>query len=141
VFSLHSYLLQSFKLRSTTIKKNLNPEWNETLVYYGIREEDLSRKSLQLCVLDEDPIGYDFLGETRVQLKTLRDRQQKDCSVFLEHLMPVSGRFVFSPKYFYKVRRKCRFVNGCMCTKVTRNAGGRNRGPGRQGPHPSLAVV
>lgn len=72
-------------------------------MYYGITEEDLRRKSLQLCVLDEDPIGYDFLGETRVQLKTLRDRQQKDYSVYLEHLIPVSDKFIVSLSIFIKL--------------------------------------
>ncbi len=34
------------KLTSKTIEKTLNPEWNETLVYHGITEEDKQKKTL-----------------------------------------------------------------------------------------------
>ena len=35
------------KLRTKTIHKTLNPDWNETLTYYGITEDDMLRKSLR----------------------------------------------------------------------------------------------
>lgn len=38
---------QSNKLRTKTLKNTLNPVWNETLVYYGISDEEMSRKTLR----------------------------------------------------------------------------------------------
>jgi Ca2+-dependent lipid-binding protein len=77
-------LLQSFKLRTKTLQKTLNPDWNETLTYYGITEDDCRRKTLRLTVLDEDTFGSDFIGETRVPLKSIKAQQTKNFSVYLE---------------------------------------------------------
>jgi hypothetical protein len=75
---------KSFKLRTKTIFKTLNPEWNETLTYYGITEDDKHKKTLRLSVLDEDKFGFDFIGETRVTLKSLKSHQTKNFNVYLE---------------------------------------------------------
>lgn len=40
-------VLQSNKLRTKTLKNTLNPAWNETLSYYGISDEEMSRKTLR----------------------------------------------------------------------------------------------
>ncbi|XP_013406961.1 double C2-like domain-containing protein beta isoform X2 [Lingula anatina] len=80
---------KSTKLRSRTIHKTLNPEWNETLTYHGVIEEDLQRKTLRLSVLDEDAFGYDFIGETRVPLKCLKPHQLKNFNVYLDRQMPL----------------------------------------------------
>lgn len=40
-------VLQSNKLRTKTLKNTLNPVWNETLAYYGISDEEMSRKTLR----------------------------------------------------------------------------------------------
>ncbi|XP_064647761.1 rabphilin-3A-like isoform X2 [Lineus longissimus] len=77
------------KLRTKTIHKTLNPEWNETLTYYGVTEEDHIRKTLRLSVLDEDTFGYDFIGETRVPLKRLKPDQTKNFNVYLEKQLPM----------------------------------------------------
>ncbi|KAK3086805.1 hypothetical protein FSP39_023732 [Pinctada imbricata] len=79
---------KSNKLRTKTIHKTLNPDWNETLTYYGITEDDMLRKTLRLAVLDEDAFGYDFIGETRVPLKRLKAHQTKHFNVFLEKQLP-----------------------------------------------------
>ncbi|GAB1597616.1 rabphilin-3A-like [Argonauta hians] len=79
------------KLRSKTIHKTLNPEWNETLTYYGITDEDIIKKTLRLSVLDEDPIGYDFIGEYHVPLNQLKRNQAQHYSVLLEEHKPVEG--------------------------------------------------
>ncbi|GMT20022.1 hypothetical protein PFISCL1PPCAC_11319, partial [Pristionchus fissidentatus] len=81
--------VKATKLRSKTIEKTLNPEWNETLVYHGVTAEDKERKSLRITVLDRDRIGSDFLGETRVALKKLVDNQTKKFNLYLEHAIPV----------------------------------------------------
>lgn len=46
VFS-HGAVPQSNKLRTKTLKNTLNPVWNETLVYHGITDEEMSRKTLR----------------------------------------------------------------------------------------------
>uniref|UniRef100_A0A3B4F3S4 C2 domain-containing protein n=1 Tax=Pundamilia nyererei TaxID=303518 RepID=A0A3B4F3S4_9CICH len=38
---------KSNKLRTKTLKNTLNPVWNETLVYHGITDEEMSRKTLR----------------------------------------------------------------------------------------------
>ncbi|XP_061196421.1 rabphilin-3A-like isoform X1 [Saccostrea echinata] len=79
---------KSNKLRTKTIHKTLNPDWNETLTYYGITEEDMIKKTLRLAVLDEDAFGFDFIGETRVPLKRLQPHETKHFNVCLEKQIP-----------------------------------------------------
>lgn len=45
--------MQSNKLRTATIHRNLNPEFQETLTYHGISAADLSAKTLQILVMGE----------------------------------------------------------------------------------------
>ncbi|XP_030598812.1 double C2-like domain-containing protein beta [Archocentrus centrarchus] len=81
---------KSNKLRTKTLKNTLNPVWNETLVYYGITDEEMSRKTLRLSVSDEDKFGHnEFIGETRVALKKLKFNEKKNFSVCLERVIPV----------------------------------------------------
>lgn len=75
------------KLRTKTIPKTLNPEWNETLKYYGLTEADMFQKTLRLTVLDEDRFGFDFIGETRVPLKSIKSGQAKKFNVYLSGLV------------------------------------------------------
>ncbi|XP_070571491.1 double C2-like domain-containing protein beta isoform X9 [Ptychodera flava] len=78
------------KLRTKTVHKTLNPEFNETLTYYGITEDDLQRKTLRLSVLDEDKFGHnDFIGEHRLPLKKLTPHQTKNFNVYLEKPLPL----------------------------------------------------
>ena len=44
---LYSFQFQSNKLRTKTIHKTLNPQWNETLTYYGVTEEDMMKKTIR----------------------------------------------------------------------------------------------
>ncbi|KAK3521846.1 hypothetical protein QTP70_018579 [Hemibagrus guttatus] len=81
---------KSNKLRTKTLHNTLNPAWNETLVYHGITNEDMQRKTLRLSVSDEDKFGHnEFIGETRVVLKKLKPSQKKNFSVCLERVIPV----------------------------------------------------
>ncbi|XP_067339806.1 rabphilin-3A isoform X2 [Channa argus] len=81
---------KSNKLRTKTLKTTLNPVWNETLVYHGITDEEMSRKTLRLSVSDEDKFGHnEFIGETRVALKKLKFNQKKNFNVCLERVIPV----------------------------------------------------
>ncbi|PVD31713.1 hypothetical protein C0Q70_07131 [Pomacea canaliculata] len=99
---------KSTKLRTKTIHKTLNPEWNESLTYYGITEDDVLKKTLRLSVLDEDAFGFDFIGETRVPLKRLKPHQTKHFNVHLEKQLPlekdddliaIRGKILLSLKY------------------------------------------
>ena len=41
-------------------------------------------------MLDEDAFGYDFIGEARVPLKSLKPHTTKNFNVYLEKQLPVS---------------------------------------------------
>ncbi|NXV03377.1 RP3A protein, partial [Cettia cetti] len=84
---------KSNKLRTKTLRNTRNPVWNETLVYHGITDEDMQRKTLRISVCDEDKFGHnEFIGETRVALKKLKANQKKNFNICLERVIPVSAR-------------------------------------------------
>ncbi|XP_061656455.1 rabphilin-3A isoform X5 [Syngnathoides biaculeatus] len=86
---------KSNKLRTKTLKNTLNPTWDEILVYHGITDEEMSRKTLRLSVSDEDKFGRnDFIGETRVALKKLKFNQEKKFNMCLERVVPVKKAVV-----------------------------------------------
>jgi len=66
---------------------------NDLLPYY------ISTRLLvnfRLSVLDEDAFGFDFIGETRVELHKLRNNHLKHFSVFLESHHPVIQDYCIS---------------------------------------------
>jgi len=79
--------LQATKLRSKTIHKTLNPEWNETLTYYGITEADMANKTLRLTLLDENTFQFQFIGEARVPLNQLMAGIRRDFNIYLTGLV------------------------------------------------------
>ncbi|KAJ8286269.1 hypothetical protein GJAV_G00036480 [Gymnothorax javanicus] len=81
---------KSNKLRTKTLRNTRNPAWNETLVYHGLTEDDMQRKTLRLSVCDEDKFGHnEFIGETRVALKKIKLNQKKNFNVCLERVVPM----------------------------------------------------
>ncbi|XP_063171534.1 rabphilin-3A [Candoia aspera] len=81
---------KSNKLRTKTLRNTRNPVWNETLVYHGITDEDMQRKTLRISVCDEDKFGHnEFIGETRVALKKLKASQKKNFNICLERVIPM----------------------------------------------------
>ncbi|KAJ6656711.1 hypothetical protein lerEdw1_003598 [Lerista edwardsae] len=81
---------KSNKLRTKTLRNTRNPVWNETLVYHGITDEEIQRKTLRISVCDEDKFGHnEFIGETRVALKKLKANQKKNFSICLERVIPM----------------------------------------------------
>lgn len=49
------------------MKKSLNPHYNHTFVYNGIKPEDLQNTCLELTVWDREPLSSnDFLGGVRL---------------------------------------------------------------------------
>uniref|UniRef100_A0A8C7DFB7 Rabphilin-3A n=1 Tax=Oncorhynchus kisutch TaxID=8019 RepID=A0A8C7DFB7_ONCKI len=80
---------KSTKLRTKTLRNTRNPAWNETLVYHGLTDEDMQRKTLRISVCDEDKFGHnEFIGETRIALKKLKINQKKNFNVCLERVVP-----------------------------------------------------
>uniref|UniRef100_A0AAR2KBF1 Rabphilin 3A homolog (mouse), b n=1 Tax=Pygocentrus nattereri TaxID=42514 RepID=A0AAR2KBF1_PYGNA len=80
---------KSNKLRTKTLRNTRNPAWNETLVYHGLTDDDMQRKTLRISVCDEDKFGHnEFIGETRVALKKLKNNQKKNFNVCLERVVP-----------------------------------------------------
>ncbi|MEE6503840.1 hypothetical protein FKM82_004986 [Ascaphus truei] len=78
------------KLRTKTLRNTRNPTWNETLVYHGITDEDMQRKTLRISMCDEDKFGHnEFIGETRFSLKKLKPNQKKNFNVCLERVIPM----------------------------------------------------
>ncbi|KAL1489419.1 hypothetical protein ABEB36_014315 [Hypothenemus hampei] len=76
----------STRLRTKTIHKTRNPEFNENLAFYDISEEDLSTKSLHVLVVDDDRYGHDYMGEVRVKLAKLRVQNTIYLTVPLQNL-------------------------------------------------------
>ncbi|KAM3963831.1 rabphilin [Aphomia sociella] len=59
----------SNRLRTKTVHKTKNPEFNETLHFFGITESDLSTKSLEIVLFDDDRYGCDEMGSATVALR------------------------------------------------------------------------
>lgn len=70
----------STRLRTKTVHKTRNPEFNESLTFYEITENDLLKKSLHILVLDDDKYGHDYMGEAKVSLAGLRVQKSLNVS-------------------------------------------------------------
>ncbi|XP_014651185.1 PREDICTED: synaptotagmin-like protein 4 isoform X3 [Ceratotherium simum simum] len=59
------------KRKTPVMKKTLNPHYNHTFVYNGVRLEDLQNMCLELTVWDREPLASnDFLGGVRLGVGT-----------------------------------------------------------------------
>lgn len=59
------------KHKTPVMKKTLNPHYNHTFVYNGVRVEDLQHMCLELTVWDREPLASnDFLGGVRLGVGT-----------------------------------------------------------------------
>lgn len=54
--------------RTKTVHKTRNPEFNETISFAGVTEENLLNCWLYIVLLDDDKYGHDFLGTAKVNL-------------------------------------------------------------------------
>ena len=62
---------KSSKRKTPVMKKTLNPHYNHTFVYSGVRLEDLQHMCLELTVWDREPLASnDFLGGVRLGVGT-----------------------------------------------------------------------
>ncbi|XP_047097762.1 rabphilin-3A [Schistocerca piceifrons] len=75
---------RSNTLRTKTVHKTRNPEFNETLTFYAVSEEEINRKILHIVILDDDKYGNDFIGEAHIPLSCLKMQQMKHFNVPLE---------------------------------------------------------
>ncbi|XP_031835130.1 rabphilin-3A [Nomia melanderi] len=110
------------RLRTRTVHKTRDPEFNETLNFYGTTETDIwSGKALHILILQDDPSGQDFLGEAKFPLQELQPRQTKHYNVPLQDHYPVdneeaawgvfsSGRGKIEINLTYCTRRKALMV-------------------------------
>ncbi|XP_028637574.1 synaptotagmin-like protein 4 isoform X1 [Grammomys surdaster] len=59
------------KRKTPVMKKTLNPHYNHTFVYNGVRLEDLQHMCLELTIWDREPLASnDFLGGVRLGVGT-----------------------------------------------------------------------
>ncbi|CAH0685770.1 unnamed protein product [Chilo suppressalis] len=59
----------SNRLRTKTVHKTKNPEFNETVHFFGITESDLTVKSIEIVLFDDDKYGCDEMGSATVALR------------------------------------------------------------------------
>ncbi|XP_072936105.1 regulating synaptic membrane exocytosis protein 2 isoform X6 [Epargyreus clarus] len=60
------------KRRTKTLANTLEPRWNQTFVYCGIRITDIKKRTLQVTVWDLNRYGpNDFLGEVLLDLESI----------------------------------------------------------------------
>ncbi|KTG35893.1 hypothetical protein cypCar_00043159, partial [Cyprinus carpio] len=57
---------KSNKLRTKTLRHTRNPSWNETLVYHGLTDEDMQRKTLRFQI-------FLFLRQKKHRLQAVRE--------------------------------------------------------------------
>ncbi|KAK7595440.1 hypothetical protein V9T40_013265 [Parthenolecanium corni] len=79
---------KSYRLRTRTVPKTTDPEFNETLTFYGITDNDILTQSLHILILDDDKYGHDFLGEAKFPLNKLKPRITRDLCLTLEKHIP-----------------------------------------------------
>nr|XP_022906432.1 synaptotagmin-like protein 2 [Onthophagus taurus] len=118
---------ESTRLRTKTVHKTRNPEFNENLTFYNLSEEDLVKKYLYILVLDDDKYGHDYLGETRINLAKLRIQNtiyltvplEKTASPELTHWIEdlfARGRILLS--LCYNTKRRALLVTVCRCENL-----------------------
>ncbi|KAF2354464.1 Zinc finger FYVE/PHD-type [Trinorchestia longiramus] len=115
---------KSNKLRTRTLPKTLNPEFNETLTYHGISSEDINTKTLRLLVMDEGRIHRHFLGEARVALKRVKAHESRRLSVQLSERINASDDKATNGQELGKLLLSLRYTSarGALIVGVVRCA-------------------
>ncbi|XP_075217803.1 rabphilin [Lycorma delicatula] len=121
--------VKSHRLRTRTVHKTRNPEFNETLTFYGVTETDLRNCAIHILVLDDDKYGHDFMGETRFSLDRLKPDVPRHLCFYLEKHYPVeSEELVWGEEGWshgqilitlcYSTRRKALLVGIIRCANL-----------------------
>ncbi|XP_011268185.1 rabphilin-3A isoform X1 [Camponotus floridanus] len=120
----------SSRLRTKTVHKTRDPEFNETVNFYGTTETDISSgKVLHILIIQDDPSGQDFLGEAKFPLHELQPYQTKHYKVPLQAHYPVdneeeiwgmcsSGRGQIQISLSYCTRRRALLVTVHRATNL-----------------------
>ncbi|XP_018054000.1 PREDICTED: rabphilin-3A [Atta colombica] len=120
----------SRRLRTKTVHKTRDPEFNETVNFYGTTETDISTgKALHILIIQDDPSGQDFLGEARFPLHELLPYQTKHYKTSLQAHYPVdneeetwgmcsSGRGQIQISLSYCTRRRALLVTVHRATNL-----------------------
>lgn len=61
---------QKNRKKTRVVKKTANPVFNHTMVYGGLRPEDLKDTCVELTVWDHDRLSNHYIGGTRLSLGT-----------------------------------------------------------------------
>ncbi|XP_065334812.1 rabphilin-3A isoform X2 [Cloeon dipterum] len=75
-------------LRTKTVHKSRDPEFNETLAWFHVTPADSLRKTLHIVIYDEDKYGDEALGAARLHLARLTPGRMSHFNVFLEKPYP-----------------------------------------------------
>lgn len=68
IVTQYDNLKQMKWLQTRTIHKTRCPEFNETVRFFGVEQDELATSILYVVILDEDKYGSDFLGTAKIQL-------------------------------------------------------------------------
>ncbi|GAB0095638.1 rabphilin-3A [Sergentomyia squamirostris] len=68
VVSVDGVVRQQRWMKTKTVHKTRNPEFNETATFLGMERDELNRSILYVVILDEDKYGHDFLGTAKIIL-------------------------------------------------------------------------
>lgn len=68
IVTKYDKLKQKKWLQTRTIHKTRCPEFNETVRFFGVEPDELTKSILYVVILDEDKYGTDFLGTAAIQL-------------------------------------------------------------------------
>lgn len=64
---------QSRWMKTKTVHKTKNPEFNEAVIFLGVEPDELGNSILYVILLDDDKYGHDFLGATKLLLSVVRN--------------------------------------------------------------------
>lgn len=62
---------QSRWMKTKTVHKTRNPEFNDSVQFLGVEPETLGNSVLYVVLLDDDKYGHDFLGATKLLLSVV----------------------------------------------------------------------
>lgn len=68
IVTIEGTIRQSRWLKTKTVHKTKNPEFNETVTFIGIESDDLGSSVLYVVLLDDDKYGHDFLGAAKIMM-------------------------------------------------------------------------